>query len=102
MRAGDGAQQRRLAGAVGAHERNRLAALDIETYAAHGLQETVANVELLDGEEAQWTLPPRYAEITALSAITAPGSPSAMMRPASMQMRRPATCNRTWTICSIH
>jgi ABC-type lipopolysaccharide export system ATPase subunit len=33
--------------------------------------------------------------------MTSSGRPSAMMRPASMQTSRSATCTRIWTICSI-
>ena len=41
MRAGDRPQQRRLAGAVGADQRQRLAALDAEADVAHRLQQAV-------------------------------------------------------------
>ena len=51
-RAGDRAQERRLAGAVGSHERQRLALLDGQRHLAHGLQQAVADVELVDLEEA--------------------------------------------------
>ena len=59
MRAGDGAQKRRLAGAVRADERDRLAFLDAEADAAHGLQLAVAGFETFDGKKRHTTPPPR-------------------------------------------
>ena len=52
-------QQRRLAGAVGADQRQRLAALDAEADVAHRLQQAVPDVEPLDGEHAHFGPPPR-------------------------------------------
>ncbi len=59
MRAGDGAQQGRLAGAVGADERDDLAFVDGERHLAHRLQEAVAHVEPVDGEQAHVAPLPR-------------------------------------------
>ena len=59
MRAGDRPQQRRLAGAVGADQRQRLAALDAEADVAHRLQQAVPDVEPLDREHAHFGPPPR-------------------------------------------
>ena len=44
--------KRRLAGAVGADQRDDLALVDGERDLAHGLQEAVAHVEPVDGEQA--------------------------------------------------
>ena len=49
--AGDGAQQRRLAGAVGADQGDRLALADGEADAAHGGQQAVARLETLDRQQ---------------------------------------------------
>ena len=59
MRAGDGAEQRGLAGAIGADQRDRLAGLDRERDAAHRLQLAVARLEPLDREQRHTTPPPR-------------------------------------------
>ena len=57
--AGDGAQKRGLAGPVRADERDRLALLDAEANAAHGLKLAVAGFEPFDGEKRHTTPPPR-------------------------------------------
>jgi hypothetical protein len=59
MRSGDSSQQSRLAGAIGTHKGDSLAALNCKAYAAHRLQETMADIELFDRQETQWILPPR-------------------------------------------
>src|SRR5256885_1774530 len=81
--AGDRAQQRRLAGAVGADERNRFPLSDLERNTADCLQEAVAAVQLLDCKERHLPLP-RYASMTAACETTDSDGPSAMMPPASM------------------
>jgi len=83
VRAGDGAQERGFAGAVCPDERQRLALGDREGHAAHCLKEAVACSERFDLEEAHRAALPRYASITLESAITSPGLPSAITRPAS-------------------
>ena len=59
MRAGDGAQQRGLAGAVGADQRQRLAGAMVEADVAHRLELAVADLQILDGEQLIARLPPR-------------------------------------------
>ena len=94
--AGDRSQERRLAGPVRADERQGLPFLQLEGHFAHGLQEPVSGVERLDREEAHDRAPlPRYASMTAVSAITASGSPSAITRPASMHTSRVTTWTST-------
>ena len=57
--AGDGPQQRGLAGAVGAHQRHHLAPAEGEADVAHGVQQAVVEVEMFDGERAHAGTPPR-------------------------------------------
>src|SRR5581483_1325666 len=97
----DRTEKRRLAGAVGADERENLAVLDGERDVANGVKKAVANVEMLDGEQAHVTPLPRYASITAGCASTASGTSSAITRPASMHTSRSTTCSSTWRMCSI-
>ncbi len=59
MGAGDGAQQRRLAGAVRADERDDLAFVDRERDLAHRLEQAVSHVEPLDGEQTHAAPLPR-------------------------------------------
>ena len=56
---------------------------------------------MLDGEQAQCDAPAEIGRDHRRIGHHARGSPSAMMRPASMQISRSATCSRIWTICSI-
>ena len=50
---------RAIAGAVGADQRQRLAALDVEADAAHRLQQAVPDNEILDRQQAHFGPPPR-------------------------------------------
>ena len=59
VRAGDGAKERGLAGAVRADQRDDLAFVDREIDVAHRLQQAVADVEPLDREQAHAMPPPR-------------------------------------------
>ena len=101
MRAGDGAQKRGLAGAVGADQRDRLALLDAEADAAHGLELAVA----ASSPSTESSVTPRLRRDRPRSRADRPSrfaaAPSAMMRPASMQTRRSATLSRMCTMCSI-
>ena len=45
--------------------------------------------------------PNRLQPLRGLSSLPS-GSPSAIIRPASMQIMRSATCSKTCTMCSIH
>jgi hypothetical protein len=58
-RAGDGPQQRGLAGAVRADQRDDLAPLDGERHGRDRPQQAVTDDEVTDVEEAQSTLPPK-------------------------------------------
>ena len=59
VRAGDRPQERRLAGAVRAHERELLALGDLEADVPHRLQQAVLGEQVVDREEAHATAPPR-------------------------------------------
>ena len=59
VRTGQRAHQRGLAGAVGTDQRQDLARLHRKADAAHGLQQTVADVEVLHAEQGHAGTPPR-------------------------------------------
>ena len=59
VRAGDRPQERRLAGAVGADQRDDLGLIDGERHFAHRLQQAVAHVEPFDPDEAHAAPLPR-------------------------------------------
>ena len=52
-KARDRLQESRLPGAVRAHERQNLPGLDAEGDVPHGLDVSIEDVEVLDGQEAQ-------------------------------------------------
>ena len=59
MRAGDGPQQRRLAGAVSADQREDFAFRHAQVDIPHSLEETVPSIELLDRQQAHVRPSPR-------------------------------------------
>src|SRR3954453_18667286 len=90
----DGPQRRRLAGAVGADQRDDLALVDLERDALQRLDRAVERVDVLDDEDRvvavrrggapgghAWL--PRYASMTRGFARTSAGPPSAIFSPWS-------------------
>src|SRR5699024_9607550 len=82
---GDGAQRGALARALGADERDALAAPDVEGDALDGLDAAVAHFQVLDAQyDVAHSTTPRYASMTRLSALTTSGVPEEMSLPKSM------------------
>src|SRR3546814_6610135 len=77
-------QQRRLACAIGADQRDDLAFAYLQRYAAQRLDVAVEGVDAADGQHiaSAWSSP-RYARITSGSSRTCAGCPSAIFRPYS-------------------
>ncbi len=103
VRAGDRAQERRLAGAVRADERDRLALGDLERDAAHGRQQPVAGLDPLELRAGRSCA---HAARGTRRRRRRPASPRRARRRrspgrASRQTSRSTTCTSTWTMCSI-
>src|SRR5207247_10290998 len=81
-----GAERRRLAGTVRSAHGDDLALVDAHRHAVERLHVAVACVDVLQLEQRRHSAP-RYASITAGSARTSAGVPSAILRPKL----------RTWT-----
>src|SRR5262249_26455393 len=101
----DGLEQRRLAGAVGADERDELTGADLERHLGERAQPVVRHAEPADRQHpgaparASQRLP-RYASITAGLRVTSAGAPSASRRPRSSTPSRAARPARARTACS--
>ena len=65
QRAGDGAQRRRLAGAVGADQRDDLAFADMEADVATGRDRAIGKLKTFGAQQRAHGQAPRYAAITA-------------------------------------
>src|SRR5262249_60674128 len=79
--AGERAQERGLAGAVGADHRDGLALPYLERDAEERLEVAVERRQVANGEEAHVTSIPRETRRTSGLAITASGGPSIRLRP---------------------
>jgi len=96
------AQQCRLAGPVGADQRDGLAVADRQREVAHGLEQAVAV-----GRDARRLsrLTRRHLRVgvdrRGRRSSRAAGLAVGETRPVSMQTRRSTTWTRTWTMCSI-
>ena len=103
VRAGDRAQQRRLAGAVGADQRDGLALVDRRSDTPRtACSRPWRASSAVDLEQRSRR---RLAEVGVddggVAHAPSSGSPSAMTRPASMQTSRSTTWTSTCTMCSI-
>src|SRR4029079_18087811 len=98
--AGNGADQRCLAGAVGADDSDDGALRHFERHVVERPQVAVADFEVRDGQH-QTASTPRYDSITAGSRTTVSGLPSVMAAPWSSTSTRPATDITARMTCSI-
>src|ERR1019366_3972145 len=78
---GDGADERGLAGAVGADNGDDGALLDLERDAVERLGVAVEHVEIFNLQHHAITSAPKYESITARSRTTCSGVPCAMASP---------------------
>src|SRR5262245_11859145 len=96
-------EQRRLARAVRADHRHRLAGLGVHIHAEQRLKVAVRGVEADRLEQRHvHASNPRYTRRTSESFITASGAPSASFCPKLNTNKRSAIAKSACTTCSIH
>src|SRR5262249_59738492 len=109
IEATDEVEERRLAGAVRADQRDDLALVHGERHFLQDLEtaEALADVDAAEQRRTRWTHAhgamargPRYARRTAGSASSARPSPSPTTRPPSRMYARWASASAAWTFCS--
>jgi len=80
-----------LAGAVRADQGDSFALAHTEADPAHGLQESVTSLQIMDLQQGHGPAFPRYASTTAASRSTTSGLPLAITLPASIATSRSMT-----------
>src|SRR5205823_3986230 len=102
---GDGAQRRRLSGAVRAEHRGHAALGELQVDAENDGDTLVAGAQRIHAEERHHaTFSPRYARMTAGSSRTCSGDPAEMSRPKSrtwMWSQTRITSDMSWSTSNI-